>query len=185
MSAIEKITKQELEQHLLSLDKESVAHRFGFPANEETIKRYIEGISDDDILLGIKENIFSDNVITAVHLAFDNAKETVELGISTLPGYKRRGFGERILRYSVDILRNRGIKQIYSICAPANSALMGLIRKLNITSITSTPGQKEAVIAIPMAGIDSILHEIRNDRFVIIDKAMKPWADLWQRMLVK
>lgn len=181
MSAIEYITKEQLEQHLLDLDPESMICRFGFPANKETIKHYVSTIHDSDLLFGIKTSLTSDRVATAVHLAITG--KTAELGISTLPEFKRKGYGERVLRYGVDLLRNRGVNQIYSICMPDNSPLMGLIRKLNITTITSSPGQREATISIPMAGIDSILAELRNDRLIIIDSAMKPWAELWERML--
>ncbi len=181
MSAIEFITKEQLEQHLLELDPESLVCRFGYPASKETIKRYVESIPETDLLFGIKVSITSERVASAVHLAING--KTAELGISTLPEFKRRGYGERVLRYGVDLLRNRGVTQIYSICMPDNSPLMALIRKLNITTVTSSYGQKEAMISIPMAGIDSILAELRNDRLIIIDSAMKPWAQLWERML--
>jgi GNAT superfamily N-acetyltransferase len=183
MLAIEPINPDQLEQHLIDLDAESTICRFGYPATKETIKQYVSTIPKEDMLYGIKGSLTSDKVASAVHLAISQDGKTAELGISTLPDFKRRGMGERLLRYSVDILRNRGVKQIYSICMPDNSPLMALIRKLNITSITSTPGQREATISIPMAGIDSILAELRNDRLIIIDSAMKPWADLWQRMM--
>lgn len=181
MSAIEFITKEQLEQHLLDLDPASLVCRFGFPATKDSIKNYVQSIPDDDLLFGIKTSLTSDRVATAVHLAISG--KTAELGISTLPDFKRKGYAERALRYGVDILRNRGINQIYSICMPDNSPLMALIRKLNITTITSSPGQREATISIPMAGIDSILAELRNDRLIIIDTAMRPWAQLWERML--
>lgn len=183
MQAIEKITHEQLEAHLLKLDPESLICRFGFSATPATIKNYVDSIPDDDLLFGIKANLTSEDIASAVHLSFSDNGKTAELGISTIPKFKRQGLGERVLRYSVDILRNRGVKQIYSICMPDNSPLMGLIRKLNITSITSSPGQREATINIPMAGIDSILNELRNDRLIIIDNAMKPWAELWERMV--
>jgi GNAT superfamily N-acetyltransferase len=183
MLAIETITRDQLEQHLLELDQDSCVCRFGYAANPTTIKMYVDSIPEGDMLFGIRPSLINDRVAAAVHLAISPDGSTAELGISTLPEFKRRGMGERVLRYAVDILRNRGIKQIYSVCMPDNSPLMNLIRKLNITSITSSPGQREATINIPMAGIDSVLAELRNDRMIIVDSAMKPWAELWGKML--
>ena len=124
-------------------------------------------------------------MIAVVHLSIDEEKKTAEIGISTLVESRRLGYGERLLRYSVDILRNRNIRQLYSVCLPDNQPLLKLFRKLNITSITSNVGEKEARINIPMAGIDSVVNELRNERLIVIDKAMKPWAELWQHMFQK
>ena len=182
MSAIEVITKGELLEHLTLLDQEARRWRFGYAASETAIEMYVNSIPDEDIILGIRSSITSDTIASALHLSFDKNKKSAEMGISTLKDYRRKGYGERLLRYSVDILRNRGIRQLYSVCLPDNAPLLKMMQKLNITSIYSTEGDKEARVVIPMAGIDSVINETRNHRLVIIDKAMRPWAELWEHM---
>jgi ribosomal protein S18 acetylase RimI-like enzyme len=181
MTAIEQITKQQLMAHLLLLDKDSRRCRFGIPATDDAIKLYVNNISDNDILLGIKSSLGDSLVIAAVHLAFMD-DGSVDMGLSTLSECRRRGYAERLLRYTVDILRNRNVKQIYSICLPDNSALLKLLQKLNITAVYNHDGEREARIIIPMAGIDSIMNEFQNNNLVIIDKTMRPWAKLWTGM---
>ena len=185
MSAIERISKQQLLEHLILLDPESRVWRFGYSASDAAIEMYVNGIHDSDIILGIRVDITSEVMIAAVHLSIDEEQKIAEIGISTLLASRRLGYGERLLRYSVDILRNRNIRQLYSVCLPDNQPLVKLFRKLNITSITSNAGEKEARINIPMAGIDSVVNELRNERLVVIDKAMKPWAELWRHMFQK
>lgn len=180
MTPIEVITKKQLTEHLLALDSAGRHMRFGFSCSDEVVENYVENIPEGDFILGIKESITNDTIVAAVHLALSG--KTAELGISTLLQCRRKGYGERLLRYTVDMLRNRGIKQLYSVCVPNNFPLLKLFQKLNITSITSVPGEKEARISIPMAGIDSLITELRNDRLVIIDTAMRPWAELWEQM---
>ena len=180
MTAIERITKKELHDHLVMMDEEGRRWRFGYAVSNEAIHIYTDGIPDDDFIFGIRCSITSDTIVAAMHLAFDKNHKSAEMGISTLPESRRKGYAERLMRYSVDILRNRGISQLYSVCLPDNQPLLKLLQKLNITSVYSNEGDKEARINIPMAGIDSFLNEVRNERLVIIDKTMKPWAQLWE-----
>lgn len=182
MTPIETITKEQLVDHLLALDLQGRHMRFGFACSDDSIREYALNISSNDFILGIKESITSNTIVAAVHLALGEDGKSAELGISTLLQSRRLGYGERLLRYTVDMLRNRKITQLYSVCIPDNFPLLKLLQKLNITSITSVPGEKEARINIPMAGIDSLITELRNDRLVIIDTAMKPWAELWENM---
>ena len=184
MSAIERITRAELQQHLTQLDLEARHWRFGYAASDGAIEAYVTGIPETDIMLGIRSLSTSD-VVAAMHLAFSEDNKTAEMGISTLPDCRRRGYAERLMRYSVDVLRNRNITQLYSVCLPDNTPLLRLLHKLNITAVYSNDGDKEARIVIPMAGIDSILNEIHNERLVIIDKTMKPWGQLWESLLHK
>ena len=184
-SAIERISRSELREHLMLLDIEARRWRFGFAASDESVEVYALGIPEDDMIFGIRESLTSDRVVAAMHLAFDTNAKTAEMGISTLSLSRRQGNAERLMRYSVDILRNRGISQLYSVCLPDNIPLLKLLQKLNITTIYSNHGEKEARIVIPMAGIDSFLNEMRNERLIIIDKAMKPWGNLWQTILHK
>lgn len=182
MIPIENISKQQLADHLLKLDLQSRYMRFGYSCKDESIQDYASNIPDCDMILGIRESITDDNIVAAVHLAVSQDGTSAELGISTLPSSRRKGYGERLLRYTVDVLRNRKIMQLYSVCIPDNQPLLKLLHKLNITSITSQPGEKEARISIPMAGMDSLVSELRNDRLVMIDTAMRPWAQMWEKM---
>jgi GNAT superfamily N-acetyltransferase len=182
MSAIEVISKSELLEHLTLLDEEARRWRFGYGISNTALDMYVNGIPKDDIILGIRSSITDRTIVGAMHLSFDKNANSAEMGISTLKDYRRKGYAERLMRYSIDILRNRGITQLYSVCLPDNSPLLKMMQKLNITAIYSNDGDKEAKITIPMAGIDSVLHEVQNQRLVVIDKTMRPWAELWTRM---
>jgi RimJ/RimL family protein N-acetyltransferase len=181
MSATEHITKKDLLEHLTMLDVEGLRWRFGYSANETALEMYVNGIPDTDYILGIRDSLTL-KVVAAVHLALDKDGHTAELGISTLKEYRRKGYAERLLRYTVDMLRNRNIGTLYTVCLPDNQPLLRLFQKMNITTITSNDGDKEARVSIPMVGIDSIMHEMYNHRIVAIDNAMRPWAVVWQSM---
>jgi RimJ/RimL family protein N-acetyltransferase len=181
MPAVEKITREELYNHLVSLDTTARHLRFGFSPSNESIDAYTNSIPRGDFLFGIRSDIDDDVVSSAIHLAIDG--DVAELGISTLESARRKGYAERLLRYGIDILRNRQIYQMYSVCLPENWPLLKLIQKLNIISIKNDEGDRQANISIPMAGLDSIFSEIQNEQMVIIDRSMKPWASMWSAML--
>lgn len=185
MPAIVRITADELKEHLEMLDPDSRRCRFGYNITDYAIEHYTSNISESDLLLGIKESITSNRVVAAIHLAIDQENMCAELGLSTLPASRRKGLAERLMRYTTDILRNRNIRQMYSVCLPDNAPLLSLIQKLNITSITTEDGDRQARITIPMAGVDSFFGEMQNERMIIIDKSMKPWAELWEGILRK
>jgi ribosomal protein S18 acetylase RimI-like enzyme len=184
ISAIERISKADLQQHLILLDLEARHWRFGYAASDSAVETYVSNIRSEDLILGIRSTV-SDSVVASMHLAFDTEHKTAEMGISTLPESRRQGYAERLMRYSVDILRNRDIKQLYSVCLPDNTPLLKLLHKLNIPAVYNNNGDKEVRIVIPMAGIDSILNEINNERLIIIDKTMRPWSKLWGTILHK
>lgn len=181
MTAIEQITPRQLLEHLKLLDSEARHWRFGFAVSDEAIEIYTKNINSKDIILGIRNSLGDDTIIAALHLAFVD-DGSVEMGLSTLSEFRRKGNAERLLRYAVDLLSNRSVKQIYSVCLPDNSPLLKLLQKLNITAIYNHEGEREARIIIPMAGIDSIMNEMQNKNFIIIDKTMRPWAKLWATM---
>lgn len=181
MNAIERINKSNLLAHLLELDKESRRLRFGYWATDDNIKQYVESIEEDDILLGIRRNLVDLKVSAAIHLSFDKCYTSAEMGLSTLPDSRRKGYAERLMRYTIDILRNRRINKLYSVCLPENAPLLKLMNKLNITTIYSG-GDREAHITIPTAGLDSVMHEMHNERLVIMDTTMRPWAQVWGKL---
>jgi GNAT superfamily N-acetyltransferase len=185
MPAIVRIKPNELKEHLEILDPEARRWRFGYSLSDDAVKMYTNNIPETDMLLGIYESITSNRVVATIHVAIDQDNRSAEVGISTLKEFRRKGLAERLLRYTVDILRNRNIQQMYSVCLPDNLPLLKLVQKLNITSITTSESDKQACINIPMAGLDSFCGELQNERMIIIDKSMKPWAELWNNLLKK
>ena len=184
MPAIERITKAQLLEHLTLLDNEGRAWRFGYAASDSAIQMYVDGIADVDLILGIRADIYSEVFAATIHLSFDIEKHSAEMGLSTLIDHRRKGFAERLMHYAIDVLRNRNIRELYSVCLPDNQPLLKLLRKLNITSVVSNDGDKEARVNLPIAGLDSLVHEMQNRQLVVIDRTMKPWASIWKTMFL-
>lgn len=182
MTAIEPVTKPQLLAHLINLGEDSRHFRFGYSPTDEALAMYVDSIPDGDIIIGIRRHIISTVFASCMHISISKDQRSAEMGLSTLAKARRHGFAERLLKYGIDVLRNRGIRELYSVCLPDNKPLLALLSKNGITAVYKD-GDREAHIAVPMAGLDSIMHEVNNNRLVIMDTTMRPWADVWAKML--
>jgi GNAT superfamily N-acetyltransferase len=83
--------------HLMSLDSESRVLRFGGPARDEVLTRYVAGIDfERDIVEGVWDE---GRLVGVAHLAvfMENGQLVGELGISVLPSARQQGLGQRLL----------------------------------------------------------------------------------------
>ena len=183
MTPIEFISTKEYLTHLLNLDNDSRRWRFGYPAADYSIEKYVESIKSSDIIVGIREPVPGNSIVSAMHLSVEDDHTSAEMGISTVSNFRRMGHAERLLKHSIDVLRNRGIYQLYTTCLSDNVPLISLFKKLGITSISHEPGGKEARISLPMPAPDSIIGEINNTRMVIIDKTLRPLTTTWHNIV--
>jgi GNAT superfamily N-acetyltransferase len=180
MTVIDHISRSQLRQHLDSLDPESLRLRFGYLVNKEVLDRYVEDIKDRDILLGIHRQ---GQCVSTLHLAIDPAANTAELAVSTVTEYRRQGLAEALIRHAVDLIRNRNISTVYTVCNAANQPLLKLFGKLGIATVASDTGEREIRLTIPQAGPDSVYSELKNLQMLIIDKSLGSMTDFWQKCL--
>ena len=181
-SPVEFITKAEYLAHLLALDQESRRWRFGYSANDFSIEKYVNDSGDRDIFIGIRETAPGREIISAMHLSMSDETRSAEMGISTVQTHRRQGHAERVLKFAMVVLRNRGVFQLYTTCLSDNQPLLGLFKKLGVTSISHEPGGREARVSLPLTGPDSIMGELNNGTLVVMDHAMRPFQSLWKRM---
>lgn len=180
MRPIEPVTREELLAHLKSLDAEARRWRFGYTVSDGAVEAYVNKIPKNDLLLGVRASLTDPTVVSTVHLSICDDTNTAELAISTLAEYRRQGFAELLVKYSIDVLRNRSINNLYTVCLPDNQPLLQLFRKLGVMVVVSDEGDKEVRLSIPRLGLDSIAREIYNYRITVIDKSLRPWASYWQ-----
>src|SRR3569832_2830950 len=69
--------RDRIEHHLLALDEHDRYLRFGYAANDEQIRRYVQGLDfDRDDIFGIYNRKLE--LIAMAHLAFSSAPEHLE-----------------------------------------------------------------------------------------------------------
>src|SRR5689334_12288191 len=90
--------RERITAHLLALDADDRYLRFGYPATEEQIRLYVEGLDfDRDDIFGIYNRKLE--LIAMAHLAFSRdpeASQCAEFGVSVLQKARGRGYGTRL-----------------------------------------------------------------------------------------
>ena len=100
--------RERIRAHLLALDEHDRYLRFGYPASDEQIGHYVDGLDfDRDEIFGIYNRRLE--LIAVAHLAFmqeADAPAGAEFGVSVLKKARGRGYGARLFERAVMHARN-------------------------------------------------------------------------------
>ncbi|WP_130429809.1 GNAT family N-acetyltransferase [Rivibacter subsaxonicus] len=126
--------RDRIEAHLVALEPGDRYLRFGFPASDEQIRQYVQGIRfDRDEVFGIFNRRLQ--LIAMAHLAYEPVAQQlpgrptmVEFGVSVLESARGRGYGARLFDHAVMHARNRGIDSLYIHALSENHAMLRIAR---------------------------------------------------------
>ncbi len=118
--------RESLLRHFLELDGKDRRLRFGASIPDASVRAYVERI---DLL---QDAVFAvcgpgSELVGAAHLARSGAQ--AEIGLSVLPGWRRRGVGSAVLSRAVRTARSSGAESVVLQCLPENGSMMALARK--------------------------------------------------------
>lgn len=155
--------------HLCSLDAADRRLRFGLPRDDESLHQYANGIDvDRDSVIGV----FDDELVLigAAHVA--RGAGYAEVGVSVLPGHRRKGVGSALLERSRLHARNWGVSEFFTHCAADNAAMMRLARRHGMRALVER-GDADAFAAVPAPDASSLASELIAERVGVADYAMK------------
>jgi ribosomal protein S18 acetylase RimI-like enzyme len=173
--------------HLLALDERSRYLRFGYPANDAQISRYVDTIDfSQDEVFGIFNRRLE--LIAMAHLAHRTATAAQshgamsEFGVSVLPKARRRGFGARLFEHAMLHARNRGVETIFIHALSENTAMLKIARNAGAT-VERDGAESEAWLKLPPDSFASHLDEILGDQAAEIDYRLKLRARRFDKLL--
>jgi pimeloyl-ACP methyl ester carboxylesterase len=146
--------------HLLSLDVEDRALRFGHPARDEVIASYVRGLNfNRDVAEGAWD---AGRLVGFAHLAVypENGYAVGELGISIRIEARGRQVGSRLLQSAIVRARRYGLVRLYIHYMRRNSGMTRLARRFS-SEITYTGDEALATLAIT-APESSVFTEMRR-----------------------
>ena len=163
--------------HLLSLNAQDRYLRFGYMANDEQVKRYVDTLNyvRDDIF-GIYNRKLE--LIAMAHLAFSaDAKlsSCAEFGVSVLAKARGRGYGSRLFDRAVMHARNEGVGMMFIHALSENTAMLNIARKGGAT-IERDGSESEAYLKLPPADLDSRMTEMVEEQIAQADYRLKVQA---------
>jgi len=158
-----------LERHFLALGAGDRRLRFGSGMNDFAVRIYVKRIDfDNDAVFGVLDDEL--HLVGAAHLG--RGEGHAELGVSVLPGHRRRGIGSALLGRAHMHARNWGVRALFMHCLTENAAMMHLARKQGMDIVTQA-GETDAWLKLPPADASSYLGAVFQQRVALFDSALK------------
>lgn len=172
--------------HLLALDASDRYLRFGYAANDEQIRRYVEGLNfERDEIFGIYNRKLK--LIAMAHLAHSinpELKSCAELGVSVLAQARGRGYGSRLFDRAVMHARNDGVNMMFIHALSENTAMLRIASKAG-ARIVCDGSESEAHLTLPPADLDSRMTEMVEEHFAQTNYQFKVQAkQFWDWLAV-
>ncbi|NMM82722.1 GNAT family N-acetyltransferase [Acidovorax sp. SRB_14] len=169
--------RERIAAHLLALDDSDRYLRFGYAANNEQIRRYVEQLDfERDEIFGIYNRRLE--LIAVAHLAFSehpDHKHCAEFGVSVLKSARGRGFGARLFERAVMHARNEGVSMVFIHALSENTAMLKIARNAGAVVHRDGP-ESEAFLELPPASLDSRVTEIVEQHLAEVDYRLKKQA---------
>ena len=170
--------------HLLELSSEDRYLRFGHPASDAQIGRYVDLIDfDHDEVFGIFNRRLQ--LVAMAHLAYlGNAgkSSSAEFGVSVVPGLRGRGIGARLFDRAVLHARNRHVDTLIVQALSANTPMLHIVRKAG-AHIERLGSESEAVLKLPPEDASSHLEAAWQRSAAEVDYGWKRQAQRVERWL--
>ncbi len=163
-----------LTAHLLRLDREQRAFRFGRAVADEWIERY--GAGTDwmrSVILGcwIAGKLRG---VGELKMLDQSWPRSAEAALSVERAFEARGIGTELFHRGLLIARNRGIARVSMLCQPENLRVRRIVRKVQPT-LAFSGDQIECEIRIKPADALSIAAELYDDGCAL---ALSLWEGL-------
>jgi len=173
--------------HLVSLDETDRYLRFGYPATDAQISKYVDMLDfDQDEVFGIFNRRLE--LIAMAHLAHTaTPAETArgpmaEFGVSVLRKVRGRGFGARLFEHAVLHARNRGVQTLFIHALSENTAMLKIARNAG-ASVERDGSESDAWLRLPPDTFASHVEEMMGQQAAEFDYQIKRHVSQVQQIL--
>lgn len=171
--------------HLLILNESDRYLRFGYPASDEQIRRYVEQIDFvRDEVFGIFNRRLE--LIAMAHLAYLDAsterQAMAEFGVSVLARARGRGYGSRLFDHAVLHARNRGVDTLIVQALSENTAMLRIARNAG-ARVQREGAESQAMLKLPPDDVASRVGQLLEDRAAELDYRLKVQARRMEALL--
>jgi RimJ/RimL family protein N-acetyltransferase len=167
-------------KHLLALDPQDRYLRFGYPASDEQIARYVASLDfERDEVFGIFNRRLE--LIAMAHLAYSAPQQIVgepamvEFGVSVSRSARGRGYGARLFDRAVMHARNRQVDTLFIHALSENTAMLKIAR--NAGAIVERHGsESEAYLKLPPDTLATHVEQMLEGQAAEVDYRLKQHA---------
>jgi GNAT superfamily N-acetyltransferase len=172
--------RERITAHLLALGVSDRFLRFGYPATDAQISKYVDMLDfEQDEVFGIFSRRLE--LIAMAHLAHAAPNPAVpvaatsEFGVSVLPHARARGFGRRLFEHAMLHARNRGVETLFIHALSENTAMLKIARNAGAT-VVREGSESDAWLKLPPDTLASHVGELVEERAAELDYRLKVHA---------
>jgi GNAT superfamily N-acetyltransferase len=171
--------------HLIALSDQDRYLRFGYPATDAQIGKYVDMLDfEQDEVFGIFNRRLQ--LIAMAHLAHAAAGATpgpmAEFGVSVLAKARGRGFGARLFEHAVLHARNRGVATMFIHALSENTAMLRIARNAGAT-VERDGSESEAWLRLPADTLASHMEQAFEQQAAEFDYQLKLHSSRVQAVL--
>ncbi len=176
--------KPRIQKHLLSLDAQDRYLRFGYPATDEQIERYVLGLNfERDEILGVFNRRLE--LVAMAHLAYSVDPQwatCAEFGVSVSSHQRGKGLGAKLFQHAVMHARNQGVSMLFVHALSENVAMLKIARHAG-ARVERDGSESEAYLTVPAATLDSQFNGLLQDQMAELDYQLKIQAHQFRQWL--
>lgn len=173
--------------HLLALPSSDRYLRFGYPAADDQIRRYVLGIdfARDEVLGVFNRHL---NLVAMAHVAYDctgprqGSRSMAEFGVSVLPHARGRGLGRRLFDVAALHARNRGIETLFIHALTENTPMLRIAAAAG-AQVERDRGESEAWLRLAPDTMSSQLEQMFERNLAEWDFGLKRQAQVFGGLL--
>jgi RimJ/RimL family protein N-acetyltransferase len=170
--------RRQITAHLLSLDEQDRYLRFGYSANDEQIRRYVDGLDfEHDIVFGIFNRRLE--LLAMAYLAFlpqqQDEPAGAEFGVSVMKKARGRGYGSLLFARAVVHARNEGVELMFIHALSEHTAMIRIARNAG-ARLEREGSETEAYLRLPPATFDTRMAEMVEEQVAQTDYRLKQQA---------
>lgn len=166
--------------HLLALDASDRYLRFGHPATDLQIEKYVASLDfERDEVFGIFNRRLQ--LIAVAHLAYGAPQQIVgepamvEFGVSVSRTARGRGYGARLFDRAVMHARNRHIDTLYVHALSENTAMLKIARKAGAV-VERHGSESQACLKLPPDTLATHVEQLIEGQAAEVDYRLKRHA---------
>jgi GNAT superfamily N-acetyltransferase len=169
--------RQRIAAHLLALDPADRYLRFGNPAPDAQICKYVDMLDfEHDEVFGIFNRRLE--LVAMAHLAHPSdlveagKPPMSEFGVSVLRSARGRGFGKRLFEHAILHARNRGVRLLFIHALSENALMLKIARNAGAT-LRRDGAESDAFLELPEDSIASHVGQLVEEQAAEIDYELK------------
>jgi GNAT superfamily N-acetyltransferase len=170
--------------HLLALSPDDRYLRFGYPATDEQIERYVTGLNfARDEIFGVFNRRLA--LVSMAHLAYSVDPQwstCAEFGVSVSSHQRGKGLGARLFKHAVMHARNQGVSMLFVHALSENVAMLKIARHSG-ARVERDGSESEAYLTVPQATLDSQFTGLLQEQMAEIDYQLKMQARQFREWL--